>query len=131
MRVAALRVGTLPAMQRLVLNLQEDAKFWKEMVLVCLTQPNKKRRKLTPGVMFVGHMPPVLHENHIRHVYPTHTHPIMEKMGLLSLTNIGEDVVSVSDDGRVLQQKSSISQGKMGDTQHPLSHNSYAIPHAR
>ncbi|XP_058404771.1 MKI67 FHA domain-interacting nucleolar phosphoprotein isoform X2 [Diceros bicornis minor] len=56
-----------PAKTLLSLNPQEDAKFQKEVAQVRrrATQRQEKK-KLTPGVIYVGHLPPALYETQIR-----------------------------------------------------------------
>ncbi|KAK2490217.1 hypothetical protein MC885_010396, partial [Smutsia gigantea] len=45
----------------------EDAKFQKEVAQVCLrASQQQKQEKLTPGVIYVGHIPPALYETQIR-----------------------------------------------------------------
>nr|XP_020750465.1 MKI67 FHA domain-interacting nucleolar phosphoprotein isoform X1 [Odocoileus virginianus texanus] len=56
-----------PAKPLLSLNPQEDAKFKKEVAQVRLrATKQQKKRKLTPGVIYVGHLPPSLYETQIR-----------------------------------------------------------------
>ncbi|KAK2490743.1 hypothetical protein MC885_004412 [Smutsia gigantea] len=56
-----------PAKPFLSLNPQEDAKFQKEVAQVRLrASQQQKQEKLTPGVIYVGHIPSVLYENQIR-----------------------------------------------------------------
>ncbi|XP_057361405.1 MKI67 FHA domain-interacting nucleolar phosphoprotein isoform X2 [Manis pentadactyla] len=58
-----------PAKPFLSLNPQEDAKFQKEVAQVRLRarqQQKQKQKKLTPGVIYVGHIPPALYETQIR-----------------------------------------------------------------
>ncbi|XP_003478796.1 MKI67 FHA domain-interacting nucleolar phosphoprotein [Cavia porcellus] len=56
-----------PAAPVLSLNVQEDAQFQKEVARVRhRVAQRKKREELTPGVIFVGHLPPVLFESQIK-----------------------------------------------------------------
>ncbi|XP_024425518.2 MKI67 FHA domain-interacting nucleolar phosphoprotein isoform X2 [Desmodus rotundus] len=54
-----------PAKPLLSLNPQEEAKFHKEVAQV-RRRATKKQEKLTPGVIYVGHLPPALYETQIR-----------------------------------------------------------------
>ncbi|XP_068401384.1 MKI67 FHA domain-interacting nucleolar phosphoprotein isoform X1 [Eschrichtius robustus] len=58
---------TGPAKPLLSLNPQEDTKFKKEVAQV-RRRANKQqeKQKLTPGVIYVGHLPPSLYETQIR-----------------------------------------------------------------
>ncbi|KAM5265431.1 MKI67 FHA domain-interacting nucleolar phosphoprotein isoform 1-T1 [Hipposideros larvatus] len=58
-----------PANPLLALNPQEDAKFQKEVAQVRQRATKKQKQvkeKLTPGVIYVGHLPPALYETQIR-----------------------------------------------------------------
>ena len=56
-----------PAKPLLSLNPQEDAKFKKEVAQVRRrATKQQEKRKLTPGVIYVGHLPPSLYETQIR-----------------------------------------------------------------
>ncbi|KAM7105952.1 MKI67 FHA domain-interacting nucleolar phosphoprotein [Molossus nigricans] len=58
-----------PAKPLLSLNPQEDAKFSKEVAQVrqrATKQQKQKKEKLTPGVIYVGHLPPALYETQIQ-----------------------------------------------------------------
>uniref|UniRef100_A0A8C0KCM6 Nucleolar protein interacting with the FHA domain of MKI67 n=1 Tax=Canis lupus dingo TaxID=286419 RepID=A0A8C0KCM6_CANLU len=54
-----------PAKPFLSLNPQEEAKFRKEVTQAC-RRAQKEKEKLTPGVIYVGHLPPALYETQIR-----------------------------------------------------------------
>ncbi|KAM5324726.1 MKI67 FHA domain-interacting nucleolar phosphoprotein isoform 2-T2 [Glossophaga mutica] len=58
-----------PAKPLLSLNPQEEAKFHKEVAQVrrrATKQQKQENEKLTPGVIYVGHLPPALYETQIR-----------------------------------------------------------------
>uniref|UniRef100_A0A8C0PCS7 RRM domain-containing protein n=1 Tax=Canis lupus familiaris TaxID=9615 RepID=A0A8C0PCS7_CANLF len=56
-----------PAKPFLSLNPQEEAKFRKEVTQACRrAAQQKEKEKLTPGVIYVGHLPPALYETQIR-----------------------------------------------------------------
>uniref|UniRef100_A0AC11CJW1 Nucleolar protein interacting with the FHA domain of MKI67 n=2 Tax=Caprinae TaxID=9963 RepID=A0AC11CJW1_SHEEP len=56
-----------PAKPLLSLNPQEDAKFKKEVAQVRRrATKQQEKRKSTPGVIYVGHLPPSLYETQIR-----------------------------------------------------------------
>ncbi|XP_029790588.1 MKI67 FHA domain-interacting nucleolar phosphoprotein isoform X1 [Suricata suricatta] len=56
-----------PAKPLLSLNPQEEAKFQKEVAQVRQrANQRQKKEKLTPGVIYVGHLPPALYETQIR-----------------------------------------------------------------
>lgn len=58
-----------PAKPLLSLNPQEEAKFHKEVTQVrrrAAKQQKQEKEKLTPGVIYVGHLPPALYETQIR-----------------------------------------------------------------
>lgn len=56
-----------PAKPLLSLNPQEEAKFHKEVAQVRRRAAKKQEKeKLTPGVIYVGHLPPGLYETQIR-----------------------------------------------------------------
>ncbi|XP_040856134.1 MKI67 FHA domain-interacting nucleolar phosphoprotein [Ochotona curzoniae] len=59
-----------PAPPVLSLNPREDAKFQKEVAQVRkrATQ-RKKKERLTPGVIYVGHLPPTLYESQIQEYF--------------------------------------------------------------
>ncbi|XP_035879446.1 MKI67 FHA domain-interacting nucleolar phosphoprotein isoform X3 [Phyllostomus discolor] len=58
-----------PAKPLLSLNPQEEAEFHKEVAQVrrrATKQQKQEKEKLTPGVIYVGHLPPALYETQIR-----------------------------------------------------------------
>ncbi|KAG8523829.1 MKI67 FHA domain-interacting nucleolar phosphoprotein [Galemys pyrenaicus] len=58
-----------PAKPLLSLNPQQDAKFQKEVAQVRRRRraaQQREKEKLTPGVIFVGHLPPALYETQIQ-----------------------------------------------------------------
>ncbi|XP_054578711.1 MKI67 FHA domain-interacting nucleolar phosphoprotein [Eptesicus fuscus] len=58
-----------PAQPLLSLNPQEDAKFHKEVAQArrrATKKQKQEKEKLTPGVIYVGHLPPALYETQIR-----------------------------------------------------------------
>ncbi|XP_024590290.1 MKI67 FHA domain-interacting nucleolar phosphoprotein [Neophocaena asiaeorientalis asiaeorientalis] len=58
---------TGPAKPLLSLNPQEDTKFKKEVAQVRRrASKQQEKQKLTPGVIYVGHLPPSLYETQIR-----------------------------------------------------------------
>ncbi|XP_059937434.1 MKI67 FHA domain-interacting nucleolar phosphoprotein-like [Mesoplodon densirostris] len=58
---------TGPAKPLLSLNPQEDTKFKKEVARVHRrASKQQEKQKLTPGVIYVGHLPPSLYETQIR-----------------------------------------------------------------
>jgi len=67
LEVVAMAVFAGPAKPFLSLNPQEEAKFQKEVAQARrrATQRQEKE-KLTPGVIYVGHLPPALYETQIR-----------------------------------------------------------------
>ncbi|XP_058520317.1 MKI67 FHA domain-interacting nucleolar phosphoprotein isoform X2 [Ochotona princeps] len=59
-----------PAPPVLSLNPQEDAKFQKEVAQVRKRATQKKKQeRLTPGVIYVGHLPPTLYESQIQEYF--------------------------------------------------------------
>ena len=63
---------TGPAKPLLSLNPQEDTKFKKEVVQVRRhASKQQEKQKLTPGVIYVGHLPPSLYETQIRAYFPS------------------------------------------------------------
>ncbi|XP_037001247.2 MKI67 FHA domain-interacting nucleolar phosphoprotein isoform X1 [Artibeus jamaicensis] len=58
-----------PAKPLLSLNPQEEARFHQEVAQVrrrAAKQQKQEKEKLTPGVIYVGHLPPALYETQIR-----------------------------------------------------------------
>ncbi|CAK6448653.1 unnamed protein product [Pipistrellus nathusii] len=58
-----------PAQPLLSLNPQEDAKFHQEVAQArrrAAKKQKQEKEKLTPGVVYVGHLPPALYETQIR-----------------------------------------------------------------
>ncbi|XP_046515423.1 MKI67 FHA domain-interacting nucleolar phosphoprotein isoform X1 [Equus quagga] len=56
-----------PAKNLLSLNPQEDTKFQKEVAQVRRRAAQRQeKKKLTPGVIYVGHLPPALYETQIK-----------------------------------------------------------------
>ncbi|KAM9089680.1 MKI67 FHA domain-interacting nucleolar phosphoprotein-like [Megaptera novaeangliae] len=67
LRAGVMAAFTGPAKPLLSLNPQEDTKFKKEVAQVRRrTNKQQEKQKLTPGVIYVGHLPPSLYETQIR-----------------------------------------------------------------